>query len=70
MSSDFLIRLIGMIAFSIFGVYWGSSLGQLAVPVNGTETFNIEQYTFTFGLVGALAGLVLTPYLTTRPIRD
>ncbi len=69
MSSDFLIRLIGMIAFSIFGVYWGSSLGRLAIPGNGAESFNIEQYTFTFGLVGALAGLVLTPYLTTRPIR-
>ncbi len=69
MSSDFLIRLIGMIAFSILGVYWGSSLGQIAVPVNGSETLNVEQYTFTFGLVGALAGLVLTPYVTTRPIR-
>ncbi|NMB56105.1 MAG: PIN domain nuclease [Leptolinea sp.] len=69
MSSDFLIRLIGMIAFSIFGVYWGSSLGHLAVPINGMETFNVEQYTFTFGLVGALTGLVLTPYITTRPIR-
>jgi uncharacterized protein YacL len=69
MSSDFLIRLIGMIVFSIFGIYWGSSLGQLAIPGNGSEAFNVEQYTFTFGLVGALAGLVLTPYLTTRPIR-
>lgn len=69
MSSDFFARLIGMIVFSIFGVYWGSSVGKLAVPGYGTETFNIEQYTFTFGLVGALAGLVLTPYLTTRPIR-
>jgi uncharacterized protein YacL len=69
MSSDFVIRLIGMIVFSIFGIYWGSSLGQMAIPGNGGEAFNIEQYTFTFGLVGALAGLVLTPYLTTRPIR-
>jgi uncharacterized protein YacL len=69
MSSDFLIRLIGMIVFSIFGIYWGSSLGHLAIPGNGSEAFNVEQYTFTFGLVGALAGLVLTPYLTTRPIR-
>lgn len=70
MSSDFIIRLIGMIAFSFLGVYWGSSFGQMAAPVSGMQALNTEQYTFTFGLVGALAGLVLTPYLTTRPIRD
>ena len=69
MSSDFLIRLIGMIVSSILGIYWGSSLGKLAIPGSGGQALNIEQYTFTFGLVGALAGLVLTPYLTTRPIR-
>jgi uncharacterized protein YacL len=68
MSSDFLIRLIGMIAFSIFGVYWGSSLGQLA-SANSTVRYSVEQYSFTFGLVGALIGLILTPYVTTRPIR-
>jgi uncharacterized protein YacL len=68
MSSDFLIRLIGMIAFSIFGVIWGSSLGKVAVFNNPTN-YSVEQYSFTFGLVGALIGLVLTPYITTRPIR-
>jgi len=68
MSSDFLIRLIGMIAFSILGVYWGTSLGQIAV-FNSPTRYTLEQYSFTFGLVGALVGLVLSPYLTTRPIR-
>jgi uncharacterized protein YacL len=68
MSSDFLIRLIGMIAFSIFGVIWGSSLGKVAV-FNSPANYFVEQYSFTFGLVGALIGLVLTPYITTRPIR-
>jgi uncharacterized protein YacL len=68
MSSDFLIRLIGMIAFSIFGVYWGSSLGQFA-SFNNSVRYSVEQYSFTFGLVGALIGLILTPYITTRPIR-
>jgi uncharacterized protein YacL len=68
MSSDFLIRLIGMIAFSILGVYWGSSLGQIA-SFNNSARYSVEQYSFTFGLVGALIGLVLSPYLTTRPIR-
>jgi uncharacterized protein YacL len=30
---------------------------------------SVEQYTFSFGLAGALFGLIFTPYLTTRPIR-
>jgi uncharacterized protein YacL len=68
MSSDFLIRLLGMIVFSVVGVYWGVSLGQVAAFTRST-TYSVEQYSFTFGLVGALIGLVLTPYITTRPIR-
>ena len=62
MSADFIIRIIGMAAFSILGVYVG----------NGLSSYNPEQqlfYTITFTLIGALIGLILTPYLTTRPIR-
>ena len=32
-------------------------------------TVPIAQYSFTIGLVGALFGLILTPYFTTRPVR-
>jgi uncharacterized protein YacL len=69
MSPDFIVRLIGMVVFAIFGVSWGISLGQLANATPGPSTFSVEWYAFTIGLVGALAGLVLTPFLTTRPFR-
>ncbi len=69
MSTDFIVRLIGMIVFAIIGVAWGISLGNLANLNPGPSTFSVEWYAFTIGLVGALAGLVLTPFLTTRPIR-
>lgn len=69
MSTDFIIRLIGMIAFSILGVSWGTSLGRIANALPGPNTYTVEQYAFTLGLVGALAGLILTPFITTRPIR-
>jgi uncharacterized protein YacL len=69
MSSEFIIRLLGMIVFSVLGVYWGTSLGRLANASPGPNTFTVEQYAFTIGLVGALAGLILTPFITTRPIR-
>jgi uncharacterized protein YacL len=62
MSMDFIVRIIGMAIFSILGVYVG----------NGLSLFSPDQqlyFTITFTLVGALFGLILTPYLTTRPIR-
>jgi len=68
MSIDFIFRLIGMVVFAVLGVYWGTHLGRLAVGPAVTS-FSVEQYAFTFGLVGALVGLILTPFLTTRPIR-
>ena len=62
MSADFIFRIIGMAVFSIIGAYVG----------NGLSSYSPDQklvYTVTFTLVGALFGLVLTPYITTRPIR-
>ncbi len=62
MSADFIFRIIGMAVFSVVGAYTG----------NGLSYYNPGQqlfYTITFTLVGSLFGLVLTPYLTTRPIR-
>jgi len=69
MSADFVARLVGMIIFTVFGVYLGTYIGQAAASGSGEFPFTVEQYAFTIGLVGALTGLILTPYLTTRPIR-
>lgn len=69
MSFEFIIRLIGMVIFTIIGVYWGSALGQMANINPGKSPLTVDQYAFTIGLLGALIGLILTPYLTTRPAR-
>ncbi len=69
MSADFIARLIGMIVFAVLGVYLGSSLGGLAEADPTASSFTVEQYAFTIGLVGALFGLILTPFFTTRPVR-
>jgi len=62
MSVEFIFRIIGMIVLGIAGWYWGKGLSHF----NPAETL---RYTILFSLVGALAGLILTPYLTTRPSR-
>jgi uncharacterized protein YacL len=62
MSADFVARLVGMIFFAILGGFYGFKLGELSKN-------QIILYTSSITLLGALIGLVLTPYLTTRPMR-
>jgi uncharacterized protein YacL len=62
MSTDFIFRIIGMLIFSGAGIYWGVYLGGLAA---GSR----DLYAVVMGLVGALIGLVLTPFFTSRPLR-
>jgi len=62
MSFEFIVRIVGMVVFAIFGGYWGFGFGA------GSNE-NILTYTLAFGLVGALFGLIATPYFTTRPTR-
>lgn len=62
MSVDFVFRLLGMIAFAIVGVYVGANLGELA---EGSP----ELWASVFALLGALVGLIVTPFISTRPIR-
>lgn len=69
MSSDFIIRLIGMVVFCVVGVFWGVSLGKMVNINPDPDTMSVEQYAFTIGLLGALVGLILTPFITTRPLR-
>src|SRR5574338_60983 len=65
MSFEFVLRIIGMIVLAIAGGYWGYALSQ----ITPNETAIIIRNTSFMTLVGALAGLVLTPYLTTRAAR-
>lgn len=62
MSVEFILRLVGMVVFSVL-LGWGGSL--LSDPLGGTRVV----YTVIFGLVGALVGLILTPYMTISPLR-
>ena len=64
-SVEFILRLVGMVIVAILGWSFGGWASRI-------EPFDPKQellYRTVFGLVGALAGLVLTPYITTRPAR-
>lgn len=61
MTAELVFRLVGMILLSLAGARFGV---EIASPPLSREVFVL-----IFGLVGALAGLILTPYLTTRPAR-
>jgi len=63
MSSEFISRIIGMIILAVGGLFLGARLAELS----GGSTY---LYSSTFFLVGALVGLVLTPYFTVRPFRS
>jgi len=61
MSVEFILRIIGMMFFAVLVGYWGGKAGLL--------TDQTSFYVIIFGLVGALVGLILTPYFTTRPVK-
>lgn len=61
MSIEFIFRIIGMIVIGVWGVWLGVSLSELV----GEPP---EYRAVLIGLVGMLTGLILTPYLTVRPV--
>lgn len=62
MSSEFFFRIVGAIAGSIGGGFLGNWTAQfLRVPP--------EAYVIVFVLLGFLVGLILTPFVTIRPLR-
>lgn len=63
MSIDFTARIVGMIVIGVAATYWGASLGA-EIPDASSAL-----YGSVFGLLGALVGLILTPYISTRPTR-
>ena len=62
MSAEFIVRIIGMVGMAVGGIYLGVYLGDLA---SGPP----ELWAAVFAMVGALMGLVITPFLPTRPVR-
>ena len=62
MSTDFIARIIGMLVFAVIGGYYGN---QLLASDASLST----RYTIVATLIGMLAGLILTPYISTRPVR-
>lgn len=61
MSIDFIFRIIGMITLAIIGLAGGINLAKVA----GSDP---AFYATVFTLLGALMGLVVTPWITTRPV--
>ncbi len=63
MSFEFILRLIGMMIFTLLGALLGVDLSDaLNLPPEATG--------LTFSLMGALAGLIMTPWITTYPAQN
>ena len=69
MSVEFIFRLFGMVLMAIVGGIWGQRFGTMINLNPSPSTMPVEQFRFLFGLVGALVGLILMPYFTTRPAK-
>lgn len=65
MSTEFIFRIIGMFIVGYMGWIFGGWAATMQPANPGQELL----FRSVFGLIGVLAGLVLTPYLTTRPSR-
>src|SRR5690554_6514671 len=62
LSSEFAFRMIGMVVFALAGARLGvDAAASFALPIQATA--------FIFALVGVLFGLIITPWVTIRPIR-
>ncbi len=62
MSFEFILRLIGMVVLAVLGWQLGFSLARDDIETQG-------RYVVVLSLVGAALGLILTPFVTTRPFR-
>jgi uncharacterized protein YacL len=63
MSAEFISRIIGMIVFAIIGARVGVSFA----PIIDLPELVVS---LIFSLVGVLFGLIMTPWLTVRPVRS
>jgi uncharacterized protein YacL len=63
MSINFIVRIVGMVVFALLSGYWGFWFSRT------NDATQIVPYTLGLGTVGALFGLIATPYFTTLPIK-
>ncbi len=62
MSAEFIARLLGMVVLAVAGMYAGFAVATtLGLP--------LDVWVMALALIGALIGLVLTPYITVYPAR-
>lgn len=64
MSLEFFLRLLGMVVFGIVGLMVGRALAGDSIM-----TADVIRGIISLTLAGAALGLLLTPYLTTRPLQ-
>ena len=62
MSIEFIFRMVGMVVLALVGLTSGIQLARLAEA-------DAILYATVFTLLGALVGLVVTPWITIRPVR-
>jgi len=62
MSVDFIFRIVGMFVLFLLGGYWGFWFA-------GSNQLATFPYMMGMAFVGALIGLVITPFITLRPVR-
>ncbi|HMV95211.1 MAG TPA: TRAM domain-containing protein [Anaerolineales bacterium] len=63
MSFEFILRIFAMFALAIGGGMWGFNFTKANPETDPIVTTTLST------VVGALAGIILTPYFTTRPAR-
>ncbi len=63
MTGEFIVRIIGMIVMGLLG--W-----EVGVLLGGRTDAQSVRYVLTLSLAGAALGLLITPYLVLRPIRN
>lgn len=64
-SIEFIFRILGAIGGAVGGGFLGDDLGRLL----NVDADTMAAYVVVLSLVGFLVGLVLTPYVTVRPLR-
>lgn len=62
LSSEFLLRIFGAIVASVVLAVFGNSLAK-------TIGYSQDLFIVIFGILGAVSGLILTPFFTIRPMR-